>query len=59
MSTIRALLVVAAMNQWHTCINGCAKAFLHGELKEEIYMHIPLGYKMSSSSLSQRECDTQ
>lgn len=47
MSTIRAFLAVAAMNQWHTCQMDVQNAFSHGDLKEEIYMHIPMGYKIS------------
>lgn len=54
MSTIIALLVVAAMNQWHTCQLDVQNAFLHGDLKEEIYMHIPMGYKISEHYTRQR-----
>ena len=38
MGTIRALLAVVAMNQWHTCQIDVQITFLHGDLKEYIYM---------------------
>ncbi|GJU75734.1 retrovirus-related pol polyprotein from transposon TNT 1-94 [Tanacetum coccineum] len=44
MVTLRALLVVAAMNGWDTCQMDVSNAFLHGDLTEEVYMQMPQGY---------------
>ena len=42
MTTIRTLLVVAAMKQWY--ITHVSNAFLHGDLEEEVCMTLPQGY---------------
>ncbi|GJX35472.1 retrovirus-related pol polyprotein from transposon TNT 1-94 [Tanacetum coccineum] len=44
MVTVRAFLVVAAMNGWDTCQIDVSNAFLHGDLFEEVYMQMPQGY---------------
>ena len=43
MTTIRLVLSAAASQGWYLHQMDDKNAFLHGDLKEEIYMTIPLG----------------
>lgn len=47
--TIRCLLSLAAANNWSLTQMDVANAFIQGDLDEEIFMHLPLGYHIQDS----------
>lgn len=50
--TVKVLLTLATKHNWHLAQLDVNNAFLHGDLLEEVYMDIPLGYVCKTHPLS-------
>ena len=52
-SSVRALLAIAATNKWDIFQIDFKNAFLNGDLSEEVYMQPPLGFSIKSNKVCQ------
>lgn len=52
LTIVRALLVVAAMQDWMVCQMDVSNAFLNGDLDEVVYMKMPPCYTGMGSRIS-------
>lgn len=56
LTTMRVLIDLAATEGWFLKQLDVNNTFLHGDLREEIYMSIPPGFEFSNSPGSTKVC---
>ena len=52
LTTVRALLAIAAIKGWQPCQIDVSNAFLHGDLYEQVYMQLSEDYEGPGSSIN-------
>lgn len=50
--SVKTVFAIASSKQWKVFQLDINNAFLHGDLDEDVYMDIPFGYKLPSSSFN-------
>ncbi|CAN1192604.1 Retrovirus-related Pol polyprotein from transposon TNT 1-94 [Linum perenne] len=55
-NSVKTLLAVAAVKQWHMHQMDVSNAFLHGDLEEEVYMELPQGVKEEVNGNGKQVC---
>ncbi|GJV19606.1 retrovirus-related pol polyprotein from transposon TNT 1-94 [Tanacetum coccineum] len=56
MVIVKSLLALPAVKGWFTYQMDVSNAFLHGDLYEEVYMKVPLGYTGQGKPVSAGKC---
>lgn len=56
LTSVKIVLALAAVNQWHLEQLDINNAFLNGDLSEEVYMDLPLGYSFNKDTTTKLVC---